>query len=123
MTGGRKIRVNFMVKALLASQILVRNDRWSSNSVVVKFRFHCNVITLKIILVLAFRLGLRFGFGRAAAGGRGETNSAGLYLKFNVWPPDLVFVTDDWILHKQLTAVDVCVRICARVHVYVLVGA
>ena len=23
-----------------------------------------------------------------------------IFLKFNVWPPDLVLVMDDWVLHK-----------------------
>ena len=28
--------------------------------------------------------------------------------KSNVWPPDLVFVMDDWTLHKLFTAMYMC---------------
>ena len=36
----------------------------------------------------------------------------GLFGKFNIWPPDLVFVMDNWTLHKPLTAIYVCVHLC-----------
>ena len=35
------------------------------------------------------------------------------FAKFNIWPPDLVFVMDD--LHKQLTAIYACVYVCVPV--------
>ena len=36
-----------------------------------------------------------------------------LFAKFNVWPPNLVLVMDDWTSHKQLTIIYVCVCTCA----------
>ena len=37
------------------------------------------------------------------------------FLKFNIWPPGLVFVMHDWTLHKQkllCTCVHVCLNVC-----------
>ena len=34
---------------------------------------------------------------------------SGLFLKFNVWPPDLVLVMDDWTLH-ELQLLCICVH-------------
>ena len=36
-----------------------------------------------------------------------------LFAKFNVWPPDLLFVMDDWTSPNKLTTIYACVCMCA----------
>ena len=43
--------------------------------------------------------------------------SLDFFLKFKIWPPDVVFVMDDWTLRKQFTVVHVCTCMCACVYV------
>ena len=40
------------------------------------------------------------------------------FAKFNIWPPYLVFVMDDWTSHKQLTAIYACVCMCASIQAF-----